>query len=698
MKKLFNKCNVLLSTTLLVTLAACNTTTPMEPFSYQNSVKAVNSNPGNPYLPLWDHNPDGEPRLFEDPDNPGKYRVYIFTSHDVFARGYCGPDIRAWSAPVEDLTAWRNEGAIFSYFVNGQWDTMYAPDVVEVVGKDGNKTYYLYPNNMGNGRGAMVCKSDRPAGPYIAINATEDPAVMKEGSIMGFDPGVFIEYVTDQNDPDYNIGFRAYGFFGFQGSSAVQLDQNTMYSLRPGTEVSSPFIPSGAAFGRRMNIPAASEKIEYKHLFPGEDPKNFGFFEASSIRQVGNKFVVVYSGYYGQEYGLGSSNATLRYAYADNPLGPYKNGGVVVDARSIGLNDDGSALETNYPGHNTHGSLLQINDQWYIFYHRAPRGNMNSRQVMVAPVNITVDQDSVVNGGKVVITGFDPYAPDQKWTVKAANGMEYTGAEVTSEGFLMYGLDPYRYYSAGYACSMTNERSQQDCYDIWDNNMIIGPVNGGDVIGYKYFGFGGLAQAEKGLLPFEGTTPGNNTSFKLFLTPKTSSAFSIEVWMDAPNEILNGQKIAQIDVPAGSANTTTAFSADVAEAVDNLDGKHAIYLIAAGSDQEICDIVGLGFESNSKKIDRPVPPTFTISVDGQAIEIPAMPTKSNNKNGIVDMNIYEISYPVVEGQKVPVVKAKSTDKRLKVVVEPASTLDEYTVVRCDYNGTIKNYVINFAKE
>ena len=25
---------------------------------------------GNPYLPLWEHLPDGEPRVFEDPDNP----------------------------------------------------------------------------------------------------------------------------------------------------------------------------------------------------------------------------------------------------------------------------------------------------------------------------------------------------------------------------------------------------------------------------------------------------------------------------------------------------------------------------------------------------------------------------------------------------------------------------------------------------
>ena len=104
----------------------------------------------NPYLPLWEHVPDGEPRVFADPDNPGKLRAYIIGSHDVTYTAYCGPDIRMWSAPVEDLTQWRDEGPIFSWFVNGQWDTMYAPDLVETVDKaTGKKTYWLYPHSRG---------------------------------------------------------------------------------------------------------------------------------------------------------------------------------------------------------------------------------------------------------------------------------------------------------------------------------------------------------------------------------------------------------------------------------------------------------------------------------------------------------------------------------------------------------------------
>ncbi|MBO7248033.1 MAG: hypothetical protein J6V02_06795, partial [Bacteroidaceae bacterium] len=180
------------------------------------SEKFVHTQAGNPYLPLWEHVPDGEPKVFEDPDNPGKYRAYIIGSHDVRYGSYCGPDIRAWSAPVEDLTKWRDEGPIFTYNIDNQWDVMYAPDLVEVRMKDGSKKYYLYPHSRGPRREAMVCVGDRPDGPFTPLNLTEDGRSTTPGSVIGFDPSAFIEYVTDPNDPDYEIGFRAYAFWGFQ--------------------------------------------------------------------------------------------------------------------------------------------------------------------------------------------------------------------------------------------------------------------------------------------------------------------------------------------------------------------------------------------------------------------------------------------------------------------------------------------------
>lgn len=315
----------------------------------------------------------------------------------------------------------------------------------------------------------MVAKGSRPDGPFTPINMTEDGKSTIPGSIMGFDPSVFIEYVTDPEDPDYEIGFRAYGYWGFQRSLAGELDQNTMYSLRPGTEVIDYFIPSSSRYG----VIRDPEGTEYPNVYPGEDLGKFNFFEAASIRKIGNKYVWVYSGYSGPDYGLPSTNSALRYAYGDSPLGPWRSGGVLVDSRAVVLGEDGTTLQTTYAAHNTHGSIELINDQWFVFYHRPPRGFGNARQPMVAPVKIEWDEALVSEGGKVTIRAYDPYSEDNTWTAKDSNGNEYTGAEVTSEGFHIYGLDPYKYYSAGYASYLSDINLQQDSWDIWDNNMPI---------------------------------------------------------------------------------------------------------------------------------------------------------------------------------------------------------------------------------
>jgi arabinoxylan arabinofuranohydrolase len=674
---------------------------------------------GNPYLPLWEHLPDGEPRVFEDPDNPGKLRIYIIGSHDVSFRGYCGPDIRAWSAPVEDLSSWRDEGPIFTYQVGNRWDVMFAPDLVEVKRKDGKKEYYLYPHSRGRNREAMVAKGDRPDGPFTPVNVTEDGTRTIPGSTMGFDPAVFVEYITDRNDPDYEIGFRAYGYWGFQRSSAGQLDQNTMYSLRPGTQAIDRFIPDtsrsggrrfGGRGGRRSGAqPEAqptsesdSQETNYPYLFPGEDPASFSFFEAASIRKIGNKYVWIYSGRSGSEYGIGGATATLRYAYGDSPLGPWKSGGVLVDARAVVPNRDGTRLQTSYSGHNTHGSVQLINDQYYVFYHRAPRGFGNARQPMVAPVKIEWDEKPVSEGGKITIRGYDPYAEDNIWTAKSSQGNEYTGAEVTSEGFHIYGLDPYQYYSAGYACYLSNQQLVQDSWDMWDNNMPLADVQNGNIIGYKYFGFGGLDKDKKGLKAFEGTRPGNNTAFNLFLTPKTTNAFKINVWLDGPwdNDTWRGKKIGEINVPANAAQEITKFTIDVASSVDNLGEKHAVFLVAEGPGSEgLCDIIGLGFSSDKKKIVRPVPPSVSIKVGGEAIELPATPVRSTNANGITSVDLYEATYTIGAGvTEIPQVSASASDRKVKVDVTQAESKDGTAVVKFDNNGVVKTYHVVFASE
>lgn len=650
---------------------------------------------GNPYLPLWEHLPDGEPRVFEDPDQPGKFRAYIIGSHDLRFTSYCGPDIRMWSAPVEDLTSWRDEGAIFTYEVDGKWDVMYAPDLVEVKRKDGKKDYYLFPHSRGEHREAMVVKGDRPNGPFKPVNLTADGKRTLPGSILGFDPAVYIEYVTDPKDPDYEIGFRAYGFWGFQRSMAAQLDQKTMYSLRPGTEVINYLLPASVRYGELRD----PKGTVYPNIFEGQNLGSFNFFEASSIRKVGNKYVTVYSGYSGPEYGVNSSNSTLRYAVADSPLGPWKSGGVLIDSRAPVLNHDGSAIVTSNAGHNTHGSIELINGQWYVFYHRPPRGFGYARQAVVEPIQVEWDEKLVKDGGSVAIRAFDPYHPKASPLVEDRQGKVYQGAEVTSEGFHFYGLNPYQYYSAGYACYLSDISMQQDSWDVWDNNMPITNMKNGGIVGFKYFGFGGLQKDQYGLKAFNGTKKGNNTAFNLFISPKTEKAFKVHVWLDSPwnNETWKGTKIAEIAVPANASSTITEFSVDVAKYVDHLDKKHAIYLVAEGAEgKPLFDFIGLGFSSKSHKLQRPISPQVNIFADGKKLEIPAIPVRSTDSNGIIGYNTYEVSCTLpTNSKKIPTLKASATNKDVKITVKQSKSLSDRASIDCTYRGQTKTYVVNY---
>ena len=660
----------------------------------------------NPYLPLWEHLPDGEPRVFEDPDQPGKYRAYIIGSHDVTYTAYCGPDIRMWSAPVEDLSQWRDEGSIFKWFVGGQWDTMFAPDLVETVDRvTGKKTYWLYPHSRGWRRVAMVCKGDRPNGPFTPVNLTEDGTQCVPGSLIDFDPSVFIEKINDKKDPDYDIGYRAYVFYGFQHSTACQLDQKTMYSKREGTELIDPFIPASSQDGRLLD----KEGSEYKALYKGQNPLDFNFFEASSIRQVGNKYVMVFSGYSGKEYGLGNTNSALRYAYGDSPLGPWRSGGVLVDSRGVVPNVDGSKLITTNAAHNTHGSLQEINGQWYVFYHRPPRGFGNARQPMVAPVKITWDKKPVAKGGQVRITGYDPFVKNNEWTAKASDGNEYTGAEVTSEGFNIFGLPPYNYYSAGIACFMnggTNSNEwMQDNHDVWNNSMDLAGITNGGIVGFKYFGFGGLDKDAKGVKAFEGTKKGDDTNIYVNLTHGRHGAFTIHVRLDDP---WKGKEIATIFVPENDHRASAIFGASV-PAVEGLTGKHAIYLVAEGPDlqapqqgqwggrrqqqpqrpQGLFDLHGIGFSKGTERVIAPEVPQVIITVDGQKLNIPERPLMSTNQNGYTECNHYQLYVPLKAGSKI---ETKATHPGVKFAVSPIS--DGRATVRATYQGQEKVFLIN----
>lgn len=502
----------------------------------------------NPYLPEWEHIPDGEPYVFEDPEHPGKERIYIYGSHDTSKTSYCGPDLTVWSAPVEDLTDWRCDGVIFEYSSGTKKDTMYAPDVAVVNESDGSKTYYLYPNDQTTKRNSMVCKSKSPIGPFEPINLNSDTDPSSTG-VMGFDPAVFV-------DDDG----RVYGYWGFHKASMAELDPATMATVKPGTSIIDD------AF------------LDY------EDDDQIRFFEASSMRKINDKYIFIYSRKTQDgEFGLGKSTATLAYLYSDNPLGPWTYGGTIIDARGRNTDSEGNTFAA-LAATNTHGSLAQVNGQWYIFYHRSINNDGGySRQGMAEPVDITFTED-----GKV----------------------EISEAEVTSEGMEMNGLDPFKLYSAGISCYTTGGSYIQA---TWDKNDIGGAVSNnknGAIVGYKYFNFTNFCEGKKDCLNLRINYTG------------TGNDGIIKVRLDSP--YTDGKDLGTISVEKSDsqiAPVTKILSIDP-EKIE--PGKHALYfLFETSSESSLCSLNSFQFSTE------PIPPTVSPSASPEPTTAPtATPTPS----------------------------------------------------------------------
>ena len=519
------------------------------------------STQGNPFLPLWEHIPDGEPYVFEDPDNPGKFRVYVYGSHDDLITEYCGRDQVVWSAPVEDLTRWRYDGEIFSVTKNakgdlldheGRGDVLYAPDVALVVGEDGTKTYYLYPNNQAGGRNGMIAKSSRPDGPFEVCNWNKDNPYITDG-VLAFDPAVFV-------DDDGRI----YGYWGFERSYAAELDPATMATVKPGTKI-------------------VEDMVSGRY-----DDGIFSFFEASSIRKIKDKYVFIYSRFTKDgEFGLPISNYTLAYAYSDHPLGPWTYGGTIIDARGRETDEEGNIIASACVDGNTHGSICEINGQWYVFYHRQTGTDEYARQAMVAPIEVKVEEGP---GGKV----------------------EISEGEYNSNGFALDGLNPFERHSAGIACWYTGPKP---AIHEWPNNTFFGSypaatygtddkfdapydlrnntnpmVNNtdGSIVGYKYFNFDAKRLADK-----------KNLTLVLRLIPEGIDG-TIEVMMDRPWTSQGGKLIGQIDLKADMEKEVCDLPISISNEVkeNDLAGKHAIFFLFKSDtkDKSLCTLQDFVFE------------------------------------------------------------------------------------------------------
>ena len=144
----------------------------------------------NPFLPIYECVPDGEPHVFGD-------RVYLYGSHDKEGgETFCMLDYTTYSAPVTDLSDWRCEGTIYRADQDPAYPTdrkfMYAPDVVQ--GNDGRfYLYYCMSGRAGFGgyNGPIsVAVSDSPAGPFRYLGFVHYPDGSPMLNYICFDPGV----------------------------------------------------------------------------------------------------------------------------------------------------------------------------------------------------------------------------------------------------------------------------------------------------------------------------------------------------------------------------------------------------------------------------------------------------------------------------------------------------------------------------
>ena len=235
-------------------------------------------------------------------------KVYLYPSHDIpapkeFARKdwFCMQDYHVFSS--SNLTDWTDHGVIISQnkvnWVDSTSFSMWAPDCITRNGK----YYFYFPANArvsyGRGFGIGVAVADNPTGPYIP-----QPEPIK--NVHGIDPCPFI-------DKDG----QAYIYYSMGNLFVAKLKEN-MLELAGDPQVVGDLPREGLKEGPFLFERKGIYYMTYPH--------------------VQNKI------------------ERLEYAMSNNPMGPFKVRGVIMDESPTGC-------------WTIHQSVVEFNNQWYLFYH-----------------------------------------------------------------------------------------------------------------------------------------------------------------------------------------------------------------------------------------------------------------------------------------------------------------------------------------
>ena len=374
----------------------------------------------NPFLPLNVCIPDGEPHVFGD-------RLYLFGSHETPGGSrFCNLDYEFFSAPVSDLSDWSSKGINYSAKQDPDYgetfNVMYAPDVAK--GADGR--FYLYYAMSGKAfTGPIhVAVCDTPDGKYEYYGAVRNPDGSPFTRNISFDPAVINDHGTIR---------LYYGWaLSLERGKARKLaggDQKALYPVydflfgKTPQQIEAEQEGLMGAFTVELDKDMLTVRTEPKRIVPGQldsfgtEFEGHAFFEGSSIRKVGGMYYFIYSSEQQHE---------LCYAVSAYPDRNFRYGGVIISNGDIGFCGR-TAEERIASTGNNHGSIEQVDGQWYVFYHRQTHKHCFSRQACAEKITILSD-------------GSIPQV------------------RMTSCGLQAHPLNPKGHIPAGCCCGLTNGR------------------------------------------------------------------------------------------------------------------------------------------------------------------------------------------------------------------------------------------------
>lgn len=357
----------------------------------------------NPFLPLSECIPDGEPHVFGD-------RIYIFGSHERLGGDkFCCLPYTVWSTPVNDLSQWSTPGISYSSdqdpHATAERSCMYAPDVVQ--GNDGR--FYLYYCLDGYAGPISVAVCDTPDGKYQYLGDVRDSDGSPYRRFVAFDPAVINDGGTIRLY--YGTWYPFEDGRTPENSASFDQLQTDMFhkSLQELQE------ESGGVMGP-VTVQLADDMLtvisEPKRIMPvkvkGTPWEAHPFYEGASIRKIGGLHYFIYSSWLNHE---------LCYATSEKPDEGFIFRGTIISNGDVGYQGRELKDRLNATGNN-HGSIECVNGQWYVFYHRQTHTTEYSRQACAEPIEIlpdgTISQVEMtscgLNGGPLEARGTYPAA------------------------------------------------------------------------------------------------------------------------------------------------------------------------------------------------------------------------------------------------------------------------------------------------